>query len=200
MGREGASRAAVIRATRVLGVATLSLMAACSLMPDTEHLTRLGVRVHESSLGWYQLGPDGYLFEMPGVPLAEREEYRFAGHTVDALFYDLSTGVNWRRYLLRSFDARALSEAEREEMRELAEEQVAMSLGRVITRHERWVEGSRVHEVRLDRDDRAERSAIVQTGVRGGFVFQQVVIFELSDGDWSDMRHFFASLRLRGRR
>ena len=112
MGREGAWRAAVIRATRVLGVATLSLMAACSLMPDTEHLTRLGVRVHESSLGWYQLGPDGYVFEMPGVPLAEREEYRFAGHTVDALFYDLGTGANWRRYLLRSFDARALSEAE----------------------------------------------------------------------------------------
>jgi hypothetical protein len=172
------------------------LLAGCASWSDTSHLAALGVRARVSDRGWFQLRTADFSFEMPGVPLGEREQYFFGGVEIDALFFDLSTGQNWREYLFRAFDVRSLAESDRESVRGEAETQIVRAGRGSVPRPMRAHDGYPAHELIVEGMNSVDWSALVRTSVRGGWVFQQVVVFDVGDGDWSDIRYFLDSVRV----
>jgi hypothetical protein len=104
-----------------------------------------------------------------------------------------------REYRLRVYDGRALDAEEREQVRAMAERGTS-SWGRV--REPRIVqEGSlEVHEVVISElTNSPEHDALQRTFVLGGFIVAAIVIAAQDAGAPSDVRDFFASIRLRER-
>jgi hypothetical protein len=176
----------------------LFVLPACGPPAEIADLRAIGVRTQEYGRGWYRFrSDDGYSFQMPGVPLSERQTYAIAGARVDAIFYDLTAELGSRGYLLRAFDARELDRAQREELREQAEAMIVRSNEaseprRVPTRGveavERVVQGLSING----------HFGVLRTMVLGPFVFQLLVVLPPSAGDPGDARQFFESVRLTG--
>lgn len=182
-------------------IALAVLLTACGGAGEVRQLETLGVRIQPREAGWYRLRSEaGYSFELPGVPLAEREEYGLGGARIPALFYDLSAEMSSRGFLVRAFDARALDDAEREELRRLAEEQIARAGETISDRREVRDAGVTVHQIVVEPVTMYGHLALVRTFVRGPFVFQLVAIILPGDGEPGDAERMFRSIQLEGDR
>lgn len=114
------SRHTILLTTILIAGLTSSCMSTVDLRP----LNALGVEVARAPSGWQRLrSAEGWSVELPGIPLAERQTYTFASERVPALFFDLAAEAQSRVYLVRVFDAPALSLDAREELRAEAEAQ-----------------------------------------------------------------------------
>lgn len=164
-------------------------------------LRAIGIHVYALDANQYRFcADDGFCFEMPGVPLGQRERYTFGGRHVPAYYFDLDAEESSRAYLLRVFDVRALDDQGREEARARAHADIARAAGHASDPRSFLQGETRVHELDLyELDAQAEHDATLRTLVLRGFVFQAVVVAEHGSGDAADTRRFFGSLRVQER-
>lgn len=172
------------------------LVAGCGASADIAALETLNVRTREVGRGWYRLeSGDAYVFDMPGVPLAEPERYDFGGREIRATFYDLSAELDSRGFLVRAFDAHELDEAEREALRREAEAQITQA-GEGTSNARTFVErGIQVHELQVEWVSSHGHVAWVRTFVDGPFVFQVTAILVGGAGVPEDVSRFMRSVR-----
>jgi hypothetical protein len=179
-----------------IGVGLALFGMGCVPSAEMEALQTMGVRTRAIDLGWYQLASaDGYRFEMPGVPVAEHERFRFGGQAVTATFYDLDAEMHSRGFLLRAFDARSLDERGREALRLEAEADVVRA-GSEVSHRDRFVERAiEMHEIVVEEIGPNGHVAWVRTFVDGIFVFQLTAIVHPGAGVPEDARRFLRSVR-----
>lgn len=187
------SRHTILLTTILIAGLTSSCMSTVDLRP----LNALGVEVARAPSGWQRLrSAEGWSVELPGIPLAERQTYTFASERVPALFFDLAAEAQSRVYLVRVFDAQALSLDAREELRAEAEAQQTRagsgtSEPRIVS-----FRGVPAHDLIIRDVTSRAHSAYLRTVVIGDFVFQLTVIVASASGVPGDVRHFFDSPRV----
>lgn len=181
----------------LFGVAVVALGACIGIDEGAvSSLRALGIQVIASD-GYLLRSSEGWRAVFPGVPLAERQEYRLGSHVVPATFLDLSAEADSRAYLLHVYDARALGPHEREELRALAERHV-LETGRAVRPRVAREGDVTVHDnVVMESGGMTDHDVILRTCVLGGFVIEAAVIVAHGAGDPSDARQFFASIGLR---
>ena len=131
------------------------------------------------------------------MPLSAREEYQFGSATIPTVFLDMNAEFGSRGFLLRVYDTRALSEADREALRALAEQRT-LEIGQPGPPRVSREGDAEVHDVVItELVDNPYHAAILRTFVLGGFVFEAIVIAQRDMGVTEDARAFFASIRLR---
>lgn len=175
-------------------VTVLALTAiACGGSSRIAELSREGIHVApEAGVGWYRLRTDeGYSLSLPGLPLTEREEFVFGGVVVPQRFFDLRTEGQSRGYLVRVFDARALSDGSREELRQQAME-LFVPHGAEIAQREAMVAGE---QLVVDGYSQHGHVGLLRSFVRDGFVWQMLLVMHPGAGAPSDAAKFFGSAR-----
>lgn len=181
-------------------VASLALLGvtACAALDETAiaSLRAQGLHVFAGN-GYVVRSDEGWQAEFPALPSAEREEYGLGSRLVRATSVSLYTEGNSRGYVLRVYDARAMTSEAREELRALAERNVSR-LGEAGPSHIAHEGGVAMHELTIpELEDNPFHAALVRTFVLDGFVVEAIVYAQHGLGASSDARAFFASFRVR---
>jgi len=172
----------------------LVTMPACAGSTRIADLNRLGVCVRVEGGGWYRLrAEEGYAFAMPGLPLAIREDFYFGGVQVPEQFFDLSLEANTRGFLVRVFDARELEPEARERLRIEALDMFLPPRGQIHDRQTIVVGGVDVERIVAEGYSGYTHLGILYSFVRGGFVFQMLVIADPESGAPTDAEAFLRS-------
>lgn len=173
-------------------------LAGCAPADRLTTLRAAGLEVIPGPASWSRLtSDDGYSFELPGLPLAEREEWVFHGVRIERTFVDLDVERGLGAYLAYAYLAPGLDERGRERLRMAGQDRITRAGAVVGVPHEVVMLGHRVVEVVVEGVGRwDDYHVVVRSFVAGELVFVLAVIRPAVGTIPAETDRFFGSFRI----